>query len=140
MLKFVHMKNELYTQIKKALENNPQILSAYVIGSSVSKRLTKESDFDLAVVVQNRKTASYDKVYGLIEHIKFPRNLDLSVVDKSSSPIFLYQVIAKGGRIYEKEKSQAANFESFVLHNYYDTNHIRNIYHRYLKQELSANV
>ena len=132
------MKNELYTQIKKALKNYPQVSAAYVIGSSVSKRLTKESDFDLAVVVQNRKTVSDDKVYGLIEHVKFPRNLDLSVVDKSSSPIFLYQVITKGERIYEKKKSGAATFEAFVLHNYYDTSHLRNIYEKRLKEKVAS--
>jgi len=138
MIKFVHMKNDLYSQIQKALKASSEILAAYVIGSTVSKRFTSESDFDLVVVAQNREAVGNDKVYELIRDIKFPRNLDLSVVDKSSSPIFLYQTVAKGERIYVKEKSQADNFEAFVLHNYYDTSHLRNIYDKHLREKLSS--
>jgi len=132
------MNNNLHSRIQKALKNNPEILAVYVIGSTVSKRLTDKSDFDLVVVTQNKKVTTDDDVYELIRHIKFPRNLDLSVVDKSSSPIFLYQVIAKGERIYEKSKSQVNNFEAFVLHNYYDTSHLRNIYEKSLREKISS--
>ena len=76
------MKNDLYSQIQKALKNSSGILAAYVIGSTVSKRFTSKSDFDLVVIAQNRKAVGDDKVYELIRDIKFPRNLDLSVVDK----------------------------------------------------------
>lgn len=140
MLKFGYMKNKLYSQIKSALKVNPQIIAAYVIGSTVSKKYTEESDFDLVVVTHNKKALSHDKVYGLIEHIKFPKNLDLSIVDKSSSPIFLYQIVAKGERIYAKNQLPANDFEAFALHNYYDTAHIRNIYHTHLKEKLLAHV
>ena len=134
------MKNDFYNQIRKSLGKNSQIIAAYVIGSTISGKFTTESDFDLVVVTRNRKVTNYDKIYELIKHIQFPKNLDLSVVDKSSSPIFLYQTVSKGEKIYEKQKSLIDNFEAFALHNYYDTAHIRNIYHSHLKEKLSTHA
>lgn len=135
------MKNEdLYNQIHSALEKNPQILAAYVVGSTISGNVTSKSDFDLVVIVPNRKIMGEDKVYELIRHLEFPRDLDLSVADRASSPIFLYQIITKGLRIYKREDLDAGEFEAFVLHNYYDTAHIRNIYNIHLKEKfLHAN-
>lgn len=130
------MKNQnLYSQIAKQLKKEPQVISAYVTGSTISGYIKKESDFDLIVVVNNRKITTENRIYELIKTISFPRDLDLSVIDQSSSPIFSYHAISKGERIYEKEKSLANNFEAYVLHNYYDTSHLRKIYERYLKKE-----
>lgn len=139
MLKFVRMQNNnLYTQIKKVLAKEPKILAAYIIGSTVSGKTSSKSDFDLAVIVQNKKITSEDKVYELVRDIRFPRDLDMSVIDKSSSPIFLYEIVAKGKRIYQKSKVQINNFEAFVLHNYYDTAHMRSIFENQLKQKISS--
>jgi len=137
MIKFIHMKADiLYTQIKAAIAKEPKILATYVIGSTAFGKTTTESDFDLVVVTYNRKTLDYKKVYKLIKDIKFPKTLDLSIVDKSSSPIFLYEIIAKGKKIYQKNKLQINDFEAFVLHNYYDTAHFRSIFEKQLKQKI----
>lgn len=128
MLKLSSMQDTLYSEISTALAKEPQVIAVYVIGSTVSGNSTSGSDFDLAVIVKNRTKVSDDRIYDLLQDISFPRNLDLSVVDKSFSPLFLFQIISKGKRIYEKSDKSAADFESFVMHNYYDTQHIRNIY------------
>jgi len=110
----------------------PRILAAYVLGSVVSGHDRVDSDFDLAVVVDSRRKVSDEEVYELIKSINFPRDLDLSVVDKSSSPLFLFQMISRGRRVYERSEAEVNDFEAFVMRNYYDTAHIRNIYHSYL--------
>lgn len=139
MIKSVHMtSNKLYAKISAIFKKEQGILAAYVIGSTVTGRTRTESDFDLVVVVRDKKIMDLNKVYELIRHLNFPRDLDLSVLDRSSSPIFLFQTITKGKRIYEKEKQDINNFEAFVLHNYYDTAHIRNTYQKYLKAKLIA--
>lgn len=129
--------DELVIKIKQTLEKEPQIIGAYVVGSIVQGRETAESDFDLAVIVNNRKMLDENKIYDLVKDINFPKNLDLSVVDQSSSPLFLFQIISKGQRIYEKNNNQVIAFETFVLHNYYDTQHLRNIYYESLKPKFS---
>jgi len=129
------IKQKLKQSIASAFDRRPEILAAYVLGSVVSGKAVKESDFDLAVVVDNKKNLSFEKIYDLISSISFPRNLDLSVVDKSSSPLFLFQMISKGKKIYIRDHQEIVAFEAFVLHNYYDTQHMRNIYYSYLKEK-----
>ncbi len=129
------IKQKLQQSIASAFDRRPEILAAYVLGSVVSGKAVKESDFDLAVVVDNNKNLSFEKIYDLISSISFPRNLDLSVVDKSSSPLFLFQMISKGKKVYIRNHQETDAFEAFVMHNYYDTQHMRNIYHSYLKEK-----
>ncbi|KKR78293.1 MAG: hypothetical protein UU23_C0001G0057 [Candidatus Curtissbacteria bacterium GW2011_GWA1_40_9] len=129
--------NKLYDQIKTIFKKEPEILTAYVIGSTVTKKTTAESDFDLVVVVRNKRIMDSNKVYELVKHLNFPKDLDLSTVDKTSSPIFLFQIITKGELIYEKSRRDKNNFEAFTIHNYYDTAYIRNTYNKFLKDKLA---
>lgn len=128
----------LISQIQKALQKEAGILAAYVIGSQVGEKARQESDFDLAVVVENKKLLNEDKIYELIRHLEFPKDLDLSVVDRSSSPLFLFQVISHGQKIYSQDPLKTASFEAFVLHYYYDTQHLRDIYYQSLKHKFSS--
>lgn len=125
----------LTNQIRHSLSANSKILAAYVLGSVVSGKVRVDSDFDLAVVVDSKITTSEDQVYRLVSKVKFPQDLDLSVVDKTSSPIFLYQIISTGKCVYQRSQIEKVNFESYVLRKYYDTQHIRNIYYSYLKNK-----
>lgn len=128
----------LISQIQKALQKEPGILAAYVIGSQMGGKARQESDFDLAVVVENKKLLNEDKIYELIRHLDFPKDLDLSVVDRSSSPLFLFQIISHGQKIYFQDLSKTASFEAFVLHHYYDTQHLRDIYYQGLKHKFTS--
>ena len=125
----------LISEIQKCLLTNPKIVSAYILGSYTSGRAKNESDFDLAVVVEKKTNITQDQVYDLISKINFPKDLDLSLVDKTSSPIFLFQIISTGRCIYQRSQNDKVNFEAFVLRKYYDTQHIRNIYYSYLKEK-----
>jgi len=128
------LNKDFIARIHDALKLEPKIIVAYVLGSYVSGRETKESDFDLAVVVENRKQTSETRVYNLVSKIKFPKDLDLSVVDKKSSPLFLFQAI-NGQCVYSRSIEDKTTLEAFVAENYYDTAHLRKIYYSYLKQK-----
>lgn len=127
----------LVTQINTALSTEPKIKLAYVLGSSVSGRTKKGSDFDLAVVVDDSTKIDYKQIYSLISHISFPKDLDLSVVDKTSSPVFLFQIITTGKCIYQSSHQVKISFESFTAKNYYDNAHLRKIYYFYLKDKFT---
>lgn len=129
--------DNLVFKIKNRLKKEPRVIAAYVIGSVIKKRTIAESDFDLAVVVENRKNLDENKIYDLLQAISFPKNLDLSVVDRSSSPLFLFQIIKSGQRVYERGNAGITAFETFVLHNYYDTQYLRNIYYDSLKAKFT---
>lgn len=128
---------KVIADIQKALKQESRILACYIFGSYVKETYNKESDFDIAFVVENKKIINDDVVYELIKNISFPKNPDISVVDETSSPIFLFQIINSGTRIYAKDENRANNFESYVLRYYYDTQHLRNIYNNYLKEKFS---
>ena len=126
--------NQMYRAIAKMFATDNRIRAAYVIGSSVRQNVSPESDFDLAVVVQNAHSMTQDHVYELIRHISFPRDLDLSVVDTASSPLFLFQIVRDGKVIYEVSQQARMQFEAYALHTYYDTAHMRTIYAQYLPE------
>lgn len=128
---------KLVTQIKQALSQEPKIKLAYVLGSVVSGRERADSDFDLAVIVDDMAEISYNQIYKLVSHLSFPKNLDLSIVDKNSSPLFLFQITSTGNCVYKRSDNEKVSFESFVMKNYYDSAHLRNIYSAYLKERFS---
>lgn len=132
---FLEQINKVFLRIKEAAKKDQNILAVYFFGSLLKNYANHESDFDLAVVVDKKKQDSQDSIYELIRNIQFPKNLDLSVVDQASSPLFLFQVISKGQRIYERNRNDMVQFETFVLHNYYDTVHLRAIYAKHLKDK-----
>lgn len=126
---------KLISRIQIVLSKEPRIRLAYVLGSAVSGRTKSDSDFDLAVVVDNKDKIDFNHIYSLLSQIGFPKDLDLSVVDKNSSPLFLYQVISTGECVYQRGDQTKTSFEAFVLRNYYDNAHLRNIYYSYLKSK-----
>lgn len=125
----------LFDQIAQVLKLDPQVISAYVLGSYIKGQGRPDSDFDLAVVVRRKHEHSDEQIYQLIKDLSFPKNLDLSILDKTSSPLFLFQIISTGKRIYASSLATATSLEASVLHHYYDTAHIRDIYYSYLKQK-----
>ena len=134
MLYLVFMiDDKLISQINASLSKEPGIKLAYVLGSVISGRAKTESDFDLAVVADNADKIGYKYIYSLISDINFPKDLDLSIVDKNSSPLFLFQIISTGQCIYQKSEKDKIAFEADTLKNYYDTAHLRKIYYSYLK-------
>ena len=128
---------KIISDIQKALKNEPRILAFYIFGSYAKGTVNKESDFDIAIVVENKKLITEKLVYGLVKNIAFPKDPDISIVDKASPPIFLFQIIKSGTRIYTRDQNKADAFEAYVLRYYYDTQHLRNIYNYYLKEKFS---
>lgn len=121
--------DNLKYQLNQIFQTNKHVIAVYVAGSYARKKAWKESDFDLVIVAHNSHFLPPAQVYESIRHLSFPKDLDLSVVDKNSSPLFLFQVISRGERIYEKNKEERVEFEAQVLHRYYDTDYIRKIYY-----------
>lgn len=127
--------DKLISQINISLSKEPKIKLAYVLGSVISNRTKTNSDFDLAVVVESLDKINYKYIYNLISDIDFPKDLDLSVVDKNSSPLFLFQIVSTGKCIYQRSEEEKISFEAYTLNNYYDTAHLRKIYYSYLKDK-----
>lgn len=128
-------KEHLFAQIRKRVRKDPKIMAVYCFGSFASSRVGKESDFDLAFLVGNTKSVNLNQIYDLIKDLSFPKNLDISIVTKYSSPLFLYEIVAYGQRIYARSENKITIFEADILDSYYDTEHLRRIYASYLKNK-----
>ena len=132
------LNQTLITQINNVLKNEPKIISAYCFGSVAGNFSTRESDLDLAFVVKNKENVTEKQIYHLLKDLSFPKNLDISLVDKKSSPLFLFEIVSRGQKIYVSDEFAVSNFEAFVLNNYYDNSHLRNIYYGYLKNKFPS--
>lgn len=131
---------KIISSIQKTLQKESLILACYIFGSYVKGIHNKESDIDIAVVVENKKLITENSAYELLKNVPFPKNPDISVVDKTSSPLFLFQIIKYGTRVYTKDEKRIRDFETYVLKYYYDTQHLRNIYSYYLKEKFSPKL
>ncbi len=132
------VSEKLRGKIVDALSHIPEAIAAYIIGSVASGRERGDSDFDLAVVVDRKKPRDEERIYKTLQPISFPLNLDLSVVDTGSSPLFLFQIIKSGDRVYLRTEKEVLAFESFAMCNYYDTAYMRSIYDSALVRRFSA--
>lgn len=128
--------DKLAIEISRAFGGEAEIVGAYLAGSFAAGETRPESDVDLVVAVKRKQADTADRIYSLIKEIEFPKDLDLTVVDKKSSPLFLFQVVTKGKRIYKSK--ELTEFEAKVMRGYYDTAHLRNIYFSYLKDKFPS--
>lgn len=123
-------------KLRNIFSKNKTVIAAYLFGSKISGSDRLGSDIDLAVVVSDRDKCQEMDLLPEISSISFPAEIDLSVVDLSSSPFFLYQIVKKGVCIYENNKVERISFEAKVLHLYYDSQHMRDIYNYYLDKSI----
>ena len=129
--------SKLTNQVKKIADLVPEIKLIYLFGSQAVDRVNEESDLDIAVFVENQDEVSVRKLLVKFNQVGInPINLDLSVVDLNSSPLFLLQIIKKGKCLYKRKETLQASIEGKIMQRYYDTQHMRDIYSYYLDKSI----
>lgn len=124
--------------LEEIFKKQPLILAVYLYGSRVRGYASKDSDLDMAVVVDNMGDINYDKFYLEVGKIIKGVELDLRISTPKSDPTYLFEVIG-GKYLYQRSKEDRIRFETQVLKIFYDGKHIRDIYHYYLKQSFGVN-
>lgn len=126
------MYTNLSQKLKRVLKST-QVIAVYVHGSRAKNYALPQSDVDIAVVVENkRKIDVMGLISTLIKEINL-KNLDIRVVDRNSSPLFLFSIVRDGILVFEKDRKKRLDFESFAMKNYYYTDRIRRIYAKYIQ-------
>lgn len=122
------------------------VIAVYLHGSRVKGYAASDSDTDIAIVVKDRsklKTRGWG-VYNVASDIEdvlgLPGELDIRVVDKDSSPVFLFEIIRSGKLVSEKDLESRVEFESQVMQRYYDTEKMHSIYRTYLYSNVKEAV
>lgn len=128
--------------IKKILQKN-QVVLAFIFGSAANGKLTKLSDLDFAVLLQqNVLPEKYQRIrFSLLHHLgKIIKNrpLDVAILN-DASPLLAQMAVTRGRIIYSKEDSLKNKFQSETLKNYDDTAYLRKTYYRYLESRVRNN-
>ncbi len=114
------------------------VVAVYVHGSQVKGYAAPNSDTDIAIVVKDKSKLRlgswgvYDVASEMEDVLSEAREPDMRVVDKDSSPVFLFEIIKSGRVLYGEGLESRIEFESQVMQRYYDTEKMHNIYRAYL--------
>ena len=122
---------------KKIFQKYP-VQAAYLFGSRATGKAGKLSDYDFAVLLDEKKVSGkqYPKykleiISDLLRMIKTD-HLDLVILNNSKTPLFLkYNVIKEGKIIYEKNKTavnERKNLEFNVLRKWLDEQYFEKVW------------
>lgn len=115
------MKDKGIKKIRAYFQKIPAVVLVYVYGSQAKRQARKDSDIDIAILVDENK-ADYFKIR-LKAMVYLPSILkrDVDVKDLNSSPTtFSYRVISEGIVIYEKNRKKRVDFETRLMRDYFD--------------------
>lgn len=122
------------------LEKRPEVVAAYLFGSSVFGRTHPQSDVDIALFVEEKAYQKLDKAepYGykarmmveLMEALGTDR-VGL-VLLHGAPPLLAHEVIARGKLLFSQDEKARLSFEVATKHRYMDTKPLREIKHYHL--------
>jgi len=123
---FMKPQGYLYNveSIIKVLENEGDILFAYLFGSYAKGTQNDESDIDIAVYLIDEKIQEKDPLYTSRLAIKIENIFDKKKVDvrilNGSTLRFRNQVLMHGKILHSKDEKKRIEFETTSLTQYYD--------------------
>ena len=125
------------SKFKKICRQHPLIIAAYLTGSVAEKRERKDSDLDIILLVErNFSLKCFGELYQKINRLISHPNLDLRLVTlEETDPLFLFQLL-QGKQLFARDKQEIVVLEVKIMKLYYDSQHLRNIFHYYLNQRL----
>lgn len=111
-------------KLRELFNENEEIILAFLFGSAVSGRLTKDSDIDIAVLF-NRLPDIAD-ILDMKEAASAAagRAVDMVVLN-DSSPVIRMQVLKNGTVIRKKDEASYSNFFVKTVKEYDDLKYIR---------------
>ena len=126
-------------RLRKALAKEPEVLAAYFFGSRALGYAAQKSDLDIGLVVKTIEGADYrkfySKFYGRVSDKVKGRQVDVRLVAIDDfNPLFAFNGIKPNLCLYQKSENDRVEAEKKIMKIYFDTQHLRNIYHHYLDQ------
>lgn len=130
------MKKNIFTKPAQALFKNLPVLAAYLFGSQTGDYVSEESDYDIALFVEDKTAVDANFIYKtIIDYSIKPDKVHLSLVDlHNTSPFLLYEIIKTGVLLYEQSGGISVKLSASAMQLYYDDQHRRDIFYHYLKQ------
>lgn len=143
MIKYATIEHDvspLLPLLVRVLEEDPEILFAYLFGSRAHGRVSPLSDVDIAVYLSEdcAEPRRHDKALelaGKAEDCLGTSEVDLVVLN-DAPPELAYSVLSKGKLLVNKDDLALVRFRVATLREYLDRAHMRDIYERYLLRRL----
>lgn len=134
------MKVKLFFKPLTDVFSNLPVKACYLFGSQAKNQERKESDYDLAVFVEDRNVINYRDLLATInDNFSNPEKLHITLVDlNSSSPLLLYQIIKNGQLLFEKQYGNHIGLESYIMRLFFDDQYRNQVYYQKLKNSYAS--
>ena len=125
----------MFSQPLKSVFANLPVRACYLYGSQTEGGAGPKSDYDLAVIVEDKNKIYYRELLAKIgESFLQTEKLHPTIVDlATSSPLLLFQIIKKGRLLYERQPGDHIRLESVIMRLYFDDQYRSSIYYQKLK-------
>ncbi len=127
--------------ISACLSAHPEIIAAYLFGSTATGRTHRQSDIDIGILLKTRYKQSplySSRLARSISKILPSKNEPDVRVLNNASPRFLFQVIKNGKLIISKNEKKRVQFETGVISQYLDIKPFYEEYDRIRSERLCA--
>lgn len=136
-------KNEdIFTKLRRFFSRKREVEFAYLFGSLAKGKNNKLSDIDIAVYVDenivNKKSYSFGYEASLIADLMdelHTNDIDVVLLNRAT-PLLAHRVIRDGIVLCSKNDPKRINFQVHSLQQYIDTEKIRHIKEKYLRERL----
>ena len=130
------MKVKLFSKPLTDIFSNLPVRACYLYGSQAKNQEREDSDYDLAVFVENKNKVNYRDFLSILNANFFnPEKLHLILVDlNSSSPLLLYQIVKNGQLFFENHRGGHVELESYIMRLFFDDQYRNQIYYQKLKK------
>ena len=119
-------------RIVRYFKERDEVVSLYLFGSSARARTTKESDIDIAVLIDGSGVKKTDLERFRKEYFTASPRFSLRSVDivilNTAPPFLKYQVLKKGRVLFERERTLRVRFTEKAINEYLDYKPIQDIY------------
>jgi predicted nucleotidyltransferase len=116
---FPYSSEELAAVLKEEL---PEVVFAYVLGSSTGGTVAAHADLDLAVYLEADEKAGsglldvYSKAQSVVERVVGPVRCDMGVLNRAE-PIYRFEAL-KGQLLFSRDEERRSSFFSLTCREY----------------------
>lgn len=130
----------MITRSKKNIFLKNHIILSYLYGSEATGFKHRESDVDIAVLLDEKikKEKYFEKSLELPELFEklFPNKQIHILILNQATPLLKHQVLKEGKFIFYSDKEKMLKFNLEAVHLWEDTKHLREIQWDYLKERI----
>jgi len=120
----------LKENVRKYLKSQSDVQFAYLFGSALHGFFNEESDIDIAIYLKQNSKDFFERRLELIDALSkiCHRTVDVLILNRTSSLLLKFSIIAQGKRIYESDALARKQFEFETLSYYYDYQPLSKMY------------